>query len=98
MLKQIQSETTSLIGEVTRESSDDDHWNGVGQTMLPQRLRKLAPFDRSGRQAIVTNDGVALAGDIGPRSSTFAVDWPGLEPIVQRFIAAIEPAEIVRGI
>jgi hypothetical protein len=98
MLKQIQPETTSLIGKVTRESSDYDYWNGVRQTVFSKRLRKFAALDCSGRQTVIANYGLALAGNIRACSSPFAGDCPDLEPIVQSFIAAIESDEVMRGV
>ena len=78
--------------------------NGICQTLLKRycATRSIkpsrAPFHAAGRYAVIADDDtIVFADDIGARGAAFALGGTVSQPIVELRLAAVEPAEIVRG-
>jgi len=82
IMEQIQAQAGSFRGKVARQSADNGNRNRIGQPVLSERFRKFAALDCAGCNAIVSDNGVVFARDIGARGFPFAFQSADFQPIV----------------
>ncbi len=88
------AESFARVEPINRQTPDYADRDRVGR-IAPDSAGCSRTPDRSGRDAVISDDLLAVTNDIGSRKTTFVFQSAMAKPIIQLGLAAVEGREVM---